>query len=181
MELSATGHVILGMVNWQPRSGYEIKALVDKSTRFFWAASYGQIYPELKRLSEHGLIEGVDDSQGGRKRTRYSITEPGREALETWLRQPPEVLETRDEGLLKLFFAGALPPEEAVGIVRAMREQRLGLMRRLREMEPALEAKGVTFPLFVLRRGIELNQWIADWAERVEQELLEPAAAERRK
>ena len=49
MELSATGKVILGMLAARPRSGYEIKQLVDSSARFFWAASYGQIYPELKR------------------------------------------------------------------------------------------------------------------------------------
>ena len=48
------------MVSREPRSGYEIKAAVDDTTRFFWAASYGQIYPELKRLSEAGLVEGVD-------------------------------------------------------------------------------------------------------------------------
>ena len=51
MELSSTAYVILGMLSWRPMSGYEIKALVDRSTRFFWAASYGQIYPELRKLS----------------------------------------------------------------------------------------------------------------------------------
>ena len=40
------------------RTGYEIKSLVDVSTRFFWAASYGQIYPELARLEELGLVTG---------------------------------------------------------------------------------------------------------------------------
>ncbi len=59
MELSPTAYVILGMVSREPRSGYEIKAVVDNTTRFFWAASYGQIYPELKRLSAAGLIEGA--------------------------------------------------------------------------------------------------------------------------
>ena len=43
MELSPTAYVILGMLSWWPMSGYDIKATVDKSTRFFWAASYGQI------------------------------------------------------------------------------------------------------------------------------------------
>ena len=74
MELSATAYVILGMVSREARSGYEIKALVDGTTRFFWAASYGQIYPELKRLAAAGLIEGVDAPRGERKRTVYAIT-----------------------------------------------------------------------------------------------------------
>ena len=65
MELNPTGYVILGMVSAQPQSGYEIKALVDTTTRFFWAASYGQIYPELKRLSELGLIEGMTRRRAG--------------------------------------------------------------------------------------------------------------------
>ena len=57
MELNPTSYVILGMLGMRPMCGYEIKALVDGSTRFFWAASYGQIYPELRRLTEAGLIE----------------------------------------------------------------------------------------------------------------------------
>src|SRR6187401_1825691 len=112
-QLSATAYVILGLVRNEPRSGYEIKALVDNSTRFFWAASYGQIYPELKRLSAAGLIEGVDAPRGERKRTVYAITGAGEESLVEWLRQPPATYEMREEGLLKLFFAGALPSEEA--------------------------------------------------------------------
>ncbi len=120
-QLSATAYVILGMVRNEPQSGYEIKAVVDNSTRFFWAASYGQIYPELKRLAEAGLVVGSDSPTGGRRRTVYEITADGEEELRAWLRQPPETFEMREEGLLKLFFADALPREEAVEILRAMR------------------------------------------------------------
>jgi len=123
MELSPTAYVILGFLRTSPRSGYEIKALVDNSTRFFWAASYGQIYPELRRLAAAGLIEGSDASRDGRKRTVYAITTAGRKELRAWLRKPPETYEMRDEGLLKLFFADALPPQEAAGTLRAMRER----------------------------------------------------------
>ena len=58
MELNPTAYVILGMLAWRPMSGYDVKAIADRSTRFFWATSYGQIYPELQRLSEAGLVEG---------------------------------------------------------------------------------------------------------------------------
>ncbi len=62
----------------RPRSGYEIKGFVDGSTRYFWAASYGQIYPELRRLAEAGLVEGTDSPTGGRQRTVYKLTTAGR-------------------------------------------------------------------------------------------------------
>jgi len=71
-----TAYVILGMVSREPRSGYEIKSLVDNTTRFFWAASYGQIYPELKRLSEAGLVEGVDAPRGDRETDRLRRSQP---------------------------------------------------------------------------------------------------------
>ena len=170
MDLSPTAYVILGMVRGEPRSGYEIKAAVDNSTRFFWAASYGQIYPELRRLSEAGLVEGSDAPRGERKRTVYAITADGEAELRDWLRRPPETTEMREEGLLKLFFSEALEPEEAAATLRAMREQRLALIARLREMEPkTLEEP---FSLMVLQGGIEYNEWFADWCERMEARLL---------
>src|ERR1051325_9370427 len=153
-ELSATAYVILGMVRGGAKSGYEIKALVDRTTRFFWAASYGQIYPELKRLSEIGLIEGVDSPTGGRRRTVYEITADGEAELKAWLRQPPSTYELREEGLLKLFFADALPHEEAVEILRAMRSYRLDIAGQLRAMEPQKAEMEDAFPLIVLRGGI---------------------------
>jgi DNA-binding PadR family transcriptional regulator len=178
VELSATAYVILGMVSTEPRSGYEIKALVDGTTRFFWAASYGQIYPELKRLAEAGLIEGSDEPRGERKRTVYAITAQGEEALKDWLRQAPATYEMREEGLLKLFFAGVLPPSESAEILGWMREHRAGLAERLHALEPVAAEKdgaGDPFPLIVLRGGIEFNEWFADWCERMQAQLLEPA------
>src|ERR687897_3378928 len=84
MDLSPTAYFILGMLSWRPMSGYDIKSLADHSTRFFWAISYGQIYPELRRLSEAGLVE-ADEAEGGRRRTAYRLTAAGRKALRGWL------------------------------------------------------------------------------------------------
>jgi DNA-binding PadR family transcriptional regulator len=172
-QLSPTAYVILGMVSREPRSGYEIKAIVDNTVRFFWAASYGQIYPELKRLSEAGLIAGSDAPRGDRKRTVYEITADGEAELRDWLRRPPETAEMREEGLLKLFFSGLLEPEEAVATLQAMRAERVELSQRLLAMEPEKAAMEDPFPLMVLRAGIEFNQWFAEWCERMEAQLLE--------
>jgi PadR family transcriptional regulator, regulatory protein AphA len=180
-QLTATAYVILGFVRKGPKSGYEIKALVDNSTRFFWAASYGQIYPELKRLAEAGLITGSDSPTGGRKRTVYEITADGEEELRSWLRQRPEVFEMRDEGLLKLFFADALPREEAVAILREMRATRLAINERLQAIKD-LKLSGEVedpFPLIVLEGGLEFSQWFADWCERMEAQILDSALDER--
>jgi hypothetical protein len=84
----------------------------------------------------------------------------------------------REEGLLKLFFSGVLPPEEATATLRAMRDHRLGVAERLRTMEPEAEEKegksDDPYPLIVLQGGIEFNEWFANWCERMEARLLGP-------
>jgi PadR family transcriptional regulator AphA len=188
MELNATGKVILGMLAARPRSGYEIKQLVDSSARFFWAASYGQIYPELRRLEEAGLIAGADSSQGARQRTVYRLTAAGRRAARAWIARPPEVFEMRDEGLLELFFAGSIEPARTGEIARERAATSRAKAAELRSIAEAVEETGRPDgpeaqpdggSLMVLRYGIEMNEWTAEWFERAADDL-ENQTADRR-
>jgi DNA-binding PadR family transcriptional regulator len=183
MTVSPTGYVILGMLRHEPRSGYEIKQVVDNSTRFFWAASYGQIYPELRKLAKAGLVEGESQPQGGRKRTVYRLTPAGAEELGRWLDEPPEVLEVRDEGLLKLFFASAGPPDTALQTVDARQRHYEAKLARLREIEPlaAGSADDDPYPYLVLRYGIESCEWAIGWCERARKELSKKTTKTRRR
>ena len=165
MELSPTGRVILGVLAVEPRSGYDIKALTDKSTRFFWAASYGQIYPELKRLTKRGLIDGSDEPHGGRKRTVYRITRDGRRALAEWLGAPEQVHELRDEGLLKLFFAGAQGDGAVAAAIREKRDAHAAALAELREIEPHARAAERVGPAEVLGYGLAYNEFAIRWCD----------------
>jgi PadR family transcriptional regulator, regulatory protein AphA len=177
MERSPTAYVILGTLGWRPMSGYEIKSIVDKSTRFFWAASYGQIYPELRRLAAAGLIDGKASPQGGRRRNVYRLTPAGRKELRAWLDAEPEVFELRDEALLKLFFADATGGGSAAGTLEAKRRTHEGIVERLKQIEATAKPDG--FAYVVLRHGIELNEWTANWCERATRALESEAAAQR--
>jgi DNA-binding PadR family transcriptional regulator len=176
MDLSPTARVILGMLAWRPMSGYDIKSIVDNSTRFFWTASYGQIYPELRRLADAGLVEGEAEEGSGRRRTAYTITDAGREALRDWLAQEPRTFEQRDEGLLKLFFS-AEAPETAVATLDAKRAFHEAKLAQLREIEATGKPEG--FTALVLRYGIESSEWMAAWCEREAERLRSQAGAAR--
>ncbi|HLJ01961.1 MAG TPA: PadR family transcriptional regulator [Solirubrobacteraceae bacterium] len=168
-DLSATGRVLLGMLCLGKRTGYEIKQLVDKSTRFFWAASYGQIYPEFKRLEEQGLVVGRNEPSGARARTVYELTDAGQQALREWLQSDVEPLyELRDEGMLKLFFSDALP-ERRVANIRAMRERFEHKLAALQSIQPPADAPLGT--RLTLGLGIGMTEWLIDWCQRTEQEL----------
>ena len=167
-RLSPTGYVILGMLGWRPMSGYDVKSVVDHSTRFFWAASYGQIYPELQRLAEAGLVEGEAEPGSARRRTVYRLTRGGRKALRDWLAEEPRTFEQRDEGLLKLFFAAA-SPQTAVATLDAKRAFHESKLAQLREIEATAKPEG--FVSIVLRYGIESSEWMAAWCEREAERL----------
>jgi DNA-binding PadR family transcriptional regulator len=175
MELSPIAKVILGMIAFGKRTGYEIKQFVDRTARHFMAASYGQIYPELRRLEVRGLIAGKPRPSGGRARTVYELTAAGRAALERWLRSDEEPLfELRDEGMLKLFFSDALP-ERRIENLRAMRRRNGVKLAQLRALEPTA-AQGPEGGWLTLQLGITLMESVNAWCEATERMLAEGRA-----
>ncbi|WP_410769548.1 PadR family transcriptional regulator [Fontibacillus sp. BL9] len=104
-----TSYVILGLLNEENLSGYEIKKIVDMRLSFFWNESFGQIYPELKRLASAGLIAVLEEPKGenGKQSKKYEITEQGKAELQEWLKAPVEKELIRFEILLKLYFSNA--------------------------------------------------------------------------
>jgi DNA-binding PadR family transcriptional regulator len=170
-ELTPTGRVILGMLALGKRTGYDIKQFVDKSTRHFWAASYGQIYPELKRLEQQGLVTGAAEPTGGRARMVYELTDAGRTALRDWLASSEEPLhELRDEGMLKLFFSDVGSPEQRIENVRAMRIRQERKLVQLRSIEP-YASQGPSGTYLTLQLGIGLTEWFMDWCAATERRL----------
>ena len=165
MKRTAVTPVVLGLLALRPRSGYDIKTVVDRSTRFFWAASYGQIYPELKRLEEDGLVEGEDRPSGGRSRRVYRLTPVGREALGEWLLGDTVTIELRDESLLRIFFADALPYGQALLLLEGRKRGHEEYLEVLRAIEQLPGGPDPTFVDLVLRWGIDFNEWGARWCE----------------
>jgi PadR family transcriptional regulator AphA len=171
-RLSKTSYVILGMLRLGRRTGYEIKSLVDVSTRFFWAASYGQIYPELGRLEQAGLIRGEVDRSNGRRPKSFELTAAGERALHDWLTSDePLHIELRHEGALKFFFSDALTAEEQIALVRRTRETHERIGEQLRAIQPESEEGKPPAPLLTLEFGIAYQEFLAQWCARAERRL----------
>jgi DNA-binding PadR family transcriptional regulator len=115
--------VLLGLLTVEPMSGYDLGQTIRGSIGHFWNESYGQIYPNLKKLSADGLVASKTEKQKGKPdRHIYSITKMGRERLAKWLAVPPQAEIPRNELLLKLFFGAQLAPEISIGYVERMAE-----------------------------------------------------------
>ena len=77
-------------------SGYDIRRNLRISLDSLWAASYGQIYPALHKLTAEGLITARSTPVGKRERIVYELTDAGRQEFQSWLRQPIEYPPARD-------------------------------------------------------------------------------------
>jgi DNA-binding PadR family transcriptional regulator len=174
MELNPPAYVVLGMLQLGARSGYEIKQMVELSIRFFWTISQAQIYPALVQLEDRGLIAGRDEPRGRRPRRLFELTPAGEEALRDWLRRAePMPFELRDIGLVKLFFADALAPDDARGLLAAVRRRSAERVAILRGIEPAARVgadEGDVYPLLTLRMGIAYHQALVDVCDEFEAE-----------
>ena len=175
-ELSPTATVILGLLRFRPRSGYGIKQSVELSTRFFWGASFGQIYPELGRLEAAGLVTLEHRQESGRRRKVYRLTPAGEAVLDEWLRsEDTGLFQYRDEGLLRLFFGDLGSPADALENVRRMRawrEETVGFFRAEIEPHASEDAEmGYRFPHRALLFGIDMLESQAAWLGELERQL----------
>ena len=104
--LSPTSYLVLGLLAREgPSSPYDLKRLVTSTVGHFWTFPHALLYAEPPRLVRRGLATETQEETGRRRRV-FTITQPGLEALQTWLGRPSrQPTELRDRGLLQLFFA----------------------------------------------------------------------------
>lgn len=67
-DLPITSYAILGLLTFGDElTGYEVKQRADITLRFYWVApAMSQIYSELGRLTDLGLVEPRTRTDGGR-------------------------------------------------------------------------------------------------------------------
>jgi PadR family transcriptional regulator AphA len=103
-------HAVLGLLSLQPSNGYELTRRFDQSLRNAWHASHSQIYPELAKLEQAGMIEVV--GEGARGSRTFAATEAGREEVRRWMLESEISRGQRNEAALRYFLAFLLEPEE---------------------------------------------------------------------
>jgi DNA-binding PadR family transcriptional regulator len=172
-ELSKPAYVVLGMIATGRRSGYAMSRTAKEAIRHFWAISDGQIYPLLKKLTEDGYVTGErSETEGGRERVLYSLTDRGQAALDAWLNSTDRPQhEFRDEGVLRLFFAEELAVDQLRAQVAVMMERHRRAHERLESMRSRAGDRACA--LLTLRYGLDLHQFAIDWFGRLDDELAE--------
>ena len=103
--LTTTSYAVLGLLSVKPWSSYELTQQMDRSLGRVWPRAVSKLYEEPKKLASHGLARPATQRNGRQRRTVYTITAKGRQALAEWLGQPGDGPALEFEQLLKVFFA----------------------------------------------------------------------------
>jgi PadR family transcriptional regulator, regulatory protein AphA len=123
-------HAILGLLNYEPMTGYEIKKMIDLSINHFWPAVQSQIYKTLARMeADEWLSMETIPQEVHPPRKVYSITPKGREEFLRWLEMPQSCGETRISWLVQIFFAGQMDDEKVLCVLRHLLTEVQGRLR----------------------------------------------------
>jgi DNA-binding PadR family transcriptional regulator len=139
-DLAPSAYMVLAMIRDGYDTGYAIKRFIERAASFFWSVSYGQIYPELRRLEAAGLIKGRDVTESGRRRREYSLTAAGKDELGRWLADPAEpTMWMRNEGILRLMLADWEDHEMVRKNLHDLRRMTAERLEAVRALEPPRE------------------------------------------
>jgi DNA-binding PadR family transcriptional regulator len=136
----STSHVLLGFLAGGPRHGYDLKREHDDRMPRVKPLAFGQVYATLGRLERDGLVrQAAQERDAGPERTTYTLTDAGREALDTWL----STVEPPAPYVASTLFSKVVVSLLAAGADRArdyLVAQRAAHIARLRELTTAKAA-----------------------------------------
>ena len=115
-------YALLGFLNYQPMTGYDLERLISQSTSHFWHATLAQVYTVLKQLEKDKAVTSYVKPQEGRPDRRiYEITESGKEDLIGWLSEPQtEIDAMKAPFILRAFFMGLIDADTALTHLKLM-------------------------------------------------------------
>ncbi|WP_224276503.1 helix-turn-helix transcriptional regulator [Nocardioides lacusdianchii] len=162
-DIPVTGYAILGLLTFGDElTGYEIKQRADVTLRFYWVSpAMSQIYTELRRLSDHGLVTADVRTDGGRDVTTYAITGAGQAALRAWMDTTPAGFPVlKHPVLLRLLVGHVTEPEQTRQMLReyvAELDQALVDLGQVRESLRGADEPGqpFRFPSLVAEWGLD--------------------------
>jgi DNA-binding PadR family transcriptional regulator len=135
--------VILGFIYEEPMSGYDIKQIMENSVSYFFDASFGAIYPALRKMEKEGLVEKQVIQQDGKpNRNLFAITESGKEQFQQYLNSPINPTITRSDILIRIFFGRFTTKEKIQRWLEEEREKSQAMfdnLNRIAEMYPEME------------------------------------------
>lgn len=144
----------LGLLAQRPGSGYDLLKRFEESMANVWPATQSQLYGELNKLADSGLIEVIDVGPRGRK--EYRATPAGRAELVRWIGESGDGPPVRRPDLLRVFLLGELPAEDARSYASTFAQRAASELKRLENLRDSI-AWGESDAAFYGRAALEFG------------------------
>jgi DNA-binding PadR family transcriptional regulator len=176
-ELNPTAASLLGFLHDGPMSGWDLVARAEERIGEFWSLTQSQVYRELARMAEDGLVEAGEP--GTRSKKIYEITGDGRVAFAEWVNQTPGSDTIRMPLLLTLAFGRHVSPNRLASFLTrhqiahadrlaAYEKQRAGMPLGYENVDP--------YAVATLEFGITYERAVMEWFDRLPPGLTTPNA-----
>lgn len=166
--------IALGMVLHKAKTGYDIKKEVEEGVGNFYKASYGSLYPALKKLTDKGYITMVERPTGNRLKKFYLATELGQSAFLEWLASPFDENVGSDSLLARIFFFGELPKDTRDALISEYEAYFCQAMRKLQAIEKQFSCHIMNdrdyFELSTLYLGLQNTYSALRWFKHIREE-----------
>ncbi|MFV0559742.1 MAG: PadR family transcriptional regulator [Enterococcus sp.] len=166
-------YILLGLLSKKNMSGYELNQSFKNEIGEFWQAKHSQIYPELSKMEEQGVINHQVAITGTKLEKKvYHLTDNGREQLNNWIHDTTSELPVnRDEFVLKLYFVKDIRDPQLKEIIEQQRilheEKLLHLLARKKEIFPTKKAQEKNYGHYLIlehavNRETEYTNWLKE-------------------
>lgn len=168
-NISLLAYALLGLLQQEPRSGYDLRKIFSSTPLTFFSDSPGSIYPALQRLERRGLIRSqVQERSGLRRRRLFRLTTAGAIELKRWQTRPivrEDVIRGTNELMLRFgFMDESLGPDHSLCFLAAMERELADYIPTLRAY---LEHHSGEMPLsgrLALESGVLSYESLLRWA-----------------
>jgi DNA-binding PadR family transcriptional regulator len=169
-------YALLASLASNPRTGYDLSHDIGGNIGLFWQATHQQIYKELSRLLEEGLLADETVRQDDKPDKRiYQVTKKGLGDLKNWIGKETKLYPTKDEMLIKIFVGHMVDKkviEKELNRMKVFYQNRLKKFSKI-EKQYFSEQENLSFRMkcqyLTLKRGIRFTKawlsWIDDAVE----------------
>ena len=156
-------HALLALLSEGPKYGLQLRQEFESRTGDVWPLNVGQVYTTLQRLERDGLVESDETAEEGPQKG-FHITADGQAELDNWLRTPPDMSSPpRDELVIKVLVALALPGVDVHEVVQVHRRYLVEVMQQWTRLKEDGSRFDLNFALVVdaeLFRLDSLVRWL---------------------
>lgn len=175
-------HLLLGLLNISPMSGYDLNKEFNTTIQHFWSTDQSQIYRTLYKLEEEGKVrvETIIQEDNPNKKV-YHVTEEGTAELYQWLATPLAASTVREAWLGQLFFSYQLDNAAVIRVLEsrvATLESHLAALEALQAKFSSIESRDqipreYRFQLLTLDYGLDIYRFDIAWLKKTIQEIRE--------